>query len=217
MKNLRIARPLLLLSGLLLVAPAHAGGQIRLDNQPQAETAFWNQLYPTGGTSLYCNEAFQKKSMAIDIDHVYSLKQLADHLKCPNLHACDDNPEFQRMAADLHNQYPALKKIIRSRRETLFGTVPGDQYSFPECQYKTSYQESEPRDSAKGNIARAILYMHVEYGLPIPGRPDVFRQWNETDPVDDDERARNNRIEAIQGNRNRFIDHPGQVEELYKF
>ena len=194
-----------------------AGGQTKLANQEQAETAFWNELYPSGGYSLYCNTAFKKKTATLDADHIYSLDQIADHLKCPSVRACEKQTEFQRIAADLHNLFPAKKKIIRDRRKTLFGTVPGNQYKFEECQYKTTFQEVEPRNTAKGEIARAILYMHVEYGLPIPGRQDLMRQWNEIDPVDAAERTRNDRIEKIQGNRNPFVDHPEKVEELYKF
>ena len=203
----------------ILAAPLalQAGGQIRLTHLEQSENAFWNQLYPTGGNTLYCDQAFTKKTMAIDIDHAYSLKQMAEHLKCPSQRACSNNPDFQRMAADLHNQFPAEKKIIRSRRDSQFGTVPGSDYAIAECQFKTTFQEIEPRDGAKGDIARAVLYMHKEYGLPLPGRHDLMRQWNEIDPVDDAERARNNRIEAIQGIRNSFIDHPDQVNELFKF
>ena len=43
------------------------------------------------------------------------------------------------------------------------------------------------------------------------GRLSVLLQWNEDDPVSDDERLRNEVIYFWQGNRNPFIDHPEWV------
>jgi deoxyribonuclease-1 len=74
----------------------------------------------------------------------------------------------------------------------------------------------EPRDAAKGNVARAIFYMHIEYGLPIVGQLQMFKQWHQMDPPDAEEKARNDKIASLQGNRNRFIDDPSQVELLIK-
>ena len=215
-------RILLLLIGMagvgLSAGNAVAGGQTRLTDPRQVKnTVFWKQLYPDGGQTLYCNRAFKAKSILIDADYIYRPDQIADFLKCPSLHACKKKPEFQRMMSDLHNMFPALKMVIRDRRNSLFGTVPGNEYKFEDCNYKTTFQETEPRDTAKGDIARAMLYMHTEYGLPLPGRQDLMRQWNDIDPVDASERKRNDLIEQIQGNRNRFIDHPEEVEALFKF
>ncbi|MDX1298300.1 MAG: endonuclease, partial [Pseudomonas sp.] len=81
------------------------------------------------------------------------------------------------------------------------------------CDMKTSFQLVEPRDDAKGNVARAIFYMHVEYGLPIVGQVQVFKQWHQMDPPDADEIARNDKIANLQGTRNRFIDNPELVEQ----
>ena len=181
------------------------------------ETVFWQQLYANGGHTLYCNHPFKDKTLLIDTDYIYPLRTMAHHLKCSSVRACTGNAQFQLMASDLHNMYPALKAVIRDRRNSLFGTVPGHDYKFENCTYKTTFQETEPPDSAKGNIARAILYMHTQYGLPIPGRQDLMREWNKTDPVDASERQRNDAIDKLQGNRNPYIDHPDKVDDLYKF
>ncbi len=75
----------------------------------------------------------------------------------------------------------------------------------------------EPRDSKKGDIARAILYFYVRYQPdPTPSfslanfnveRP-ILVKWAQNDPPDAFERARNNLIFRAQGNRNPFIDRP---------
>ena len=84
----------------------------------------------------------------------------------------------------------------------------------------------EPRDSKKGDIARAILYFYVRYKLsPTPSfslqnfnvEEATLIQWSQQDPPDEFERARNNRIFRAQGNRNPFIDRPEFVAAIGDF
>ena len=51
-------------------------------------------------------------------------------------------------------------------------------------------------------------------GEDIVGQVQVYKQWHQMDPPDAEEKARNDKIASLQGNRNRFIDDPGQVELL---
>ncbi|MGW7428239.1 endonuclease I family protein [Streptomyces sp. NPDC054861] len=92
----------------------------------------------------------------------------------------------------------------------------------------------EPRDAVKGDVARMILYMAVRYdgsegfpdlepndqvdngSAPAMGRLSVLRQWNDQDPPDAFEKSRNDKIFAIQKNRNPFVDHPEWVAEIWK-
>ncbi len=72
----------------------------------------------------------------------------------------------------------------------------------------------EPQDSAKGELARSLLYMSVSYDLPIRGSFDVLVDWHRNHPPSDEERWRNNLIEDLQGSRNPFIDYPHIVRLL---
>tara|TARA_B110000305_G_scaffold148750_1_gene165072 strand:- start:4352 stop:5227 length:876 start_codon:yes stop_codon:yes gene_type:complete len=80
-----------------------------------------------------------------------------------------------------------------------------------------------PGDEWKGDVARIIMYMYLRYpnqceptnvGIgtqlfsPNGDMPDVFLNWNFSDPVSDFEESRNNAIAIVQGNRNPFIDNP---------
>jgi endonuclease I len=54
--------------------------------------------------------------------------------------------------------------------------------------------------------------------LPIDPRLEaVLRKWHKDDPVDDEERDRNEKIMKLQGNRNPFIDYPELVDKINDF
>ena len=80
-----------------------------------------------------------------------------------------------------------------------------------------------PGDEWKGDVARIIMYMYLRYpnqceptnvGIgtqlfsPNGDMPDIFLNWNFSDPVSEFEETRNNSIANVQGNRNPFIDNP---------
>ena len=92
-----------------------------------------------------------------------------------------------------------------------YGFVPGDRRDFgATCNFKVGpeWALARPEPVIRGEIARALIYMMYEYGLPLPERMslDLLGIWNRDDPPDAEELDRNNRIEMLQGNRNRFID-----------
>ena len=90
----------------------------------------------------------------------------------------------------------------------------------------------EPPDRVKGDVARMVFYMAVRYepgdpvdlelnnqlnngSAPYHGKLSVLLQWHAQDPVSVWEQQRNEKIEAIQGNRNPFIDHPEWAESIW--
>ncbi|MFB9576630.1 endonuclease I family protein [Streptomyces yanii] len=98
----------------------------------------------------------------------------------------------------------------------------------------TDSDSFEPRDAAKGDVARMILYMAVRYegddafadlepnervnngSAPNIGRLSVLKQWSQEDPPDTFEKRRNDVIfDQYQHNRNPFIDHPEWVESIW--
>lgn len=196
---------------------ASANGQNQISDPKAAVQLFWNQLYGQGGTSLYCGKAFSEESGQFKASAIYSNKQLKSALRCVTNRQCGImNPRYVYMASDLHNLYPALTRVELARRNAQFGDLDDSVSSKFEdigCDMKTSFQLVEPRDEAKGNIARAIFYMHVEYDLPIVGQVQVYKKWHQMDPPDAEERARNDKIATLQGTRNRFIDNPALVEQ----
>lgn len=97
----------------------------------------------------------------------------------------------------------------------------------------------EPADEYKGDLARIYFYMITCYNdvnfsqntYPdgstnvfsyIGGKPvftdfakNLFLKWHRQDPVSDRERHRNDAVQAIQGNRNPFVDIPDLAEYIW--
>jgi endonuclease I len=127
-------------------------------------------------------------------------------------------PEFN----DLHNLFPAHQTLANA---------PRSNNPFAECVTVTSTSPSgfgklgkdgtgktvyEPKDSQKGDLARAMFYMCVAYNgingniwtLPADQDLTVLMKWHQQDPPSDEEIARHEYIASIQKNRNPFIDNP---------
>ncbi len=201
---------------MLLVSPALAD-QTQIRNYNKARRLHWQQLYPHGGWTFYCGEPFEDKT-GLNVEHIYAASWMVTLLGCGTREQCQETSErFNHMEADMHNLYPARADINRARSNFLFAMIEGEDRWFGECDFErdTTSKVAEPRPISRGNVARAIFYMHAEYGLPIDTRMvDLLKAWNRTDPVSCHEMRRNNTIEELQGTRNPFIDHPKQVVDL---
>jgi len=79
---------------------------------------------------------------------------------------------------------------------------------------------AEPREAVRGEVARAMFYMADEYreqGLEIfKKQAKLLLEWHKADPPSKAEMKRNDRIEELQGNRNRFIDDPLALDQAFK-
>jgi endonuclease/exonuclease/phosphatase family metal-dependent hydrolase len=138
--------------------------------------------------------------------------------------------EKSPMKSDLFHLFPTVSRVNSERGNNPFGEIPDDATEFwwisktavtraPRAADRDNFSESvddrfEPREDHKGNVARAMLYFWVVYGnrdvTPkfIDAQFDTLLAWHKADPVDAAERARNDKIKAIQGNENPFILDP---------
>ena len=183
---------------------------------------FWNDLYTNGGWSLYCGYRFDPAKSLTEgrlfvIEQIYPVSWMLEHLSCNSRRQCrlDEKSRFTRMEADMHNLYPVWQEIDISRRDTRFGLIDGEDWRYDKCDFERRLGITEPRPLARGNIARSIFYMHNEYGVPIDKKMlKLLKVWNREDPPSKQELLRNNVIEELQGNRNKFIDNPALAEQI---
>ena len=130
---------------------------------------------------------------------------------------------------DLHH-IRATDAWCNERRGSLDFDAGGEP--LPTCQARLAAASFEPRDAVKGDVARMLFYMDVRYhgqgGLvdlrlvdevdtrgTMLGRLCTLLRWHRQDPPDDLERRRHERIAAIQGNRNPFVDRPHLADRIY--
>ena len=136
------------------------------------------------------------------------------------------------LRSDLHHLYPVQDNVNSSRGNLPFGEVPDAQ---AEAWYSQDVSQSrppaanagrwsergagrwEPRDDAKGNVARAVFYVVALYGPSVQDeggepffaamRADLLA-WTRLDPVDPEEAARSAWIGSQQGTPNPFVLDP---------
>lgn len=206
----------------LVLSPAvFSAEQDAFDYDNVSSSLFWNGLYPTGGWTLYCGYRFDNNRRINDgkvvvIDHIYAMDWMVKYLKCKNRLQCHETSKrFERMEADMHNLYPVWQGLVLYRNAHPFGEIPGEDWRFNDCDFEWNGQKVEARPIARGNIARAIFYMHAKYQLPIdPDMLKVLKDWNRKDPPSKQEKERNDRIEKLQGQRNPYIDNPSLANSI---
>jgi hypothetical protein len=134
-----------------------------------------------------------------------------------------DNPEKPEYN-DQHHLFPAqFADVNQVRLDWPLGVVSTVVSTYLDSKFglnasgKTVF---EPRDAHKGDAARALMYMCVAYNsvsgnnwhLPQSSNKyqdqNLLRKWHYQDPPSSYEKARNDFLDSLQGNRNPFIDHP---------
>ena len=122
---------------------------------------------------------------------------------------------------DLHILYPSGATINIQRSNLSFNNVirRTARLTCKKSQKGTSRSISqiffEPPDNVKGNVARAMFYFSLQYGMSLSKRQvKTFKKWSKIDPVDDFEATRNDKIYKNQENRNPFIDHDMLVDYI---
>ena len=129
--------------------------------------------------------------------------------------------------ADLHHLFPADCHANSTRGSFPFGEVTSPEWSEGGSELGTNAQGArvfEVRPDHKGDTARAILYFYTVYGQlgstsleNFKIEEPVLKAWHQQDPVTAAERARNDAVQAAQGNRNPFVDHPEFVGAVGTF
>lgn len=129
---------------------------------------------------------------------------------------------FQK--SDLHHLFPTDSQMNSIRGNNWFGEVVKDTQTLKCKNVRFGKPDGggqdvfEPPREHRGNVARALFYFSTRYDMPIDPRQEaVLRKWNNDDPVDDEERDRNDKIAKLQGNRNPFIDYPELADKIHDF
>ena len=127
------------------------------------------------------------------------------------------NMDFRYMQADMYNLFPSVGAVNAVRSNKQYAELPSAHASFGSCPAKVMAGRFEPPASAKGQVARAALYMddaYPRFHLSEQQRR-LFTAWDRVYKVDQWECTRAKRIEALQGNENLFVKNPCREAGLW--
>ncbi|MGN1295205.1 MAG: endonuclease I family protein [Bacilli bacterium] len=132
--------------------------------------------------------------------------------------------------ADMHHIRPTATVTNSNRGNLLYGDV--DHSSAKESRnttygtntlsgwYNSTY--FEPLDTVKGDAARICLYMYTCYFSSnkltltnVAKDIQTLVDWSNLDLPSEQEKIRNEKVYALQGNRNPYIDHPEWVNKIF--
>lgn len=125
---------------------------------------------------------------------------------------------FRLMEADMYNLFPSIGAVNAVRGNKEYSVLPNMAPSFGLCPAKTDENRFEPPDNAKGQVARAALYMADSYPEYRPSRQQrqLFEAWDRMYPVTVWECRRAARIEKLQGNSNQRVKEPCMAAGLWE-
>jgi len=143
------------------------------------------------------------------------------------------------MQSDIHHVIPSDGRVNGFRGSFPFAEVATPNFTSLNGSQRGSSATAgysgtvfEPIDEFKGDIARALLYFVTRYETQIDtwsfpmfnGTENqaltdwavtLLIDWHTNDPVNQDERDRNNAAYNFQGNANPFVDHPEYVNLIW--
>lgn len=129
----------------------------------------------------------------------------------------------EKQKSDLHHLFPTDSEMNGIRGNFPFGEVQNNERHL-KCTCSRAGDDNngnyvfEAPEAHRGNVARALFYFSVRYGMAIDTTQEgVLRKWDKQDPVDASEVTRNDEIEKVQGNRNPFIDRPELADQITNF
>ena len=175
---------------------------------PKAQYTHWVPDLSSCGYQVRLN---QKRANRIEVEHIMPAWDFGHQRKCwqeGGRKNCDNDELFKMMEADLHNVYPTVGEINADRRHFKFTDwgVPSPNYGSCEMVVDFKGQRAQPPKRARGQIARAYLYMAQKYDVKIPSEQlATYKDWDKSYDVTAFECRRNELIKQVQGNDNPFI------------
>lgn len=121
---------------------------------------------------------------------------------------CNGDPVFRRMEGDPFNLSPVVGELNADRSNYNFGMLPGARTQYGACDFKVDFKQraAEPRDEAKGVVARTYFYIFDRYGLRMSRQQQqLMMAWDRQHPVTPWELERERRIARVAGHRNQFV------------
>ncbi len=204
----------LLIAGSATIGAPASASALSPDVRQIIDREMWGTLLRDGGRTFFCNKVFHQHTVLVTESYIYPLSHVRRSLHCDTNLACEHrSANYRRIETDLHNIVPAEAVFELKQRNVRYGELAGKGQA-GKCGVRNHQGVMEPPDRIKGDIARTIAYMHSAYGLPLLTPLKTLQKWNQLDPPDRAERARNRRIQSIQGTANPYVTEPWRLDQL---
>ncbi|MBX4180896.1 deoxyribonuclease I [Sodalis sp. CWE] len=147
----------------------------------------------------------------IEWEHVVSAWEFGHQRQCwrnGGRKNCANDPIYRKIETDLHNLQPVIGELNGDLGNYRYSQWRGGKNQYGRCEMKIDFKnrKAEPPSRARGIIARTCFYMRDRYHLYLSQEQvKLFENWNNTYPVSEWECKRNQRIAAIQGNSNPYV------------
>lgn len=165
----------------------------------------------------------EHRAVRTEWEHVMPAYSLGHQRQCwqtgGRKNCVKNDPLFHDMHVDLHNLTPSVGEVNADRSNFRFSPLPGEPARHGACPSRVSFKDRqfEPRDQAKGFVARIMFYMHDRYSLPMSRQQErLLMVWNRQHPVTKWELERNLRIFRVQGTSNDFVTGKAEWKRGYK-
>lgn len=153
-----------------------------------------------------------------------------EHTYCQSWMPTENTTGFQSSPeySDYHQLFPINQNNANAVRNNFpLGEVVSVTSTYLDATFgfnRYGQRVYEPRDSHKGDAARALMYQAVCYNevdgfnwkfadpisnsIPYGQDQTILKKWHYQDPPDNYEIARNDFLDSLQHNRNPFVDNP---------
>ena len=156
--------------------------------------------------------AIANRGARTEVEHLTPISWAGQQRQCwqkggrKNCQATD--PVFNRMEADLHNLTYSVGELNADRSNYRFGMLPAARKQHGQCESKVDFKKRvfEPRDDAKGLVARSAFYFFDYYDLRMSEQQQkLMMSWDKQFPVTAWELERDRRIAKVMGHHNDFV------------
>lgn len=163
-----------------------------------------------------------KRAARVEWEHVVPAWAIGHQRKCwqqgGRSNCSKTDSLYIKAEGDMHNLVPAIGEINNDRGNFGFSVwTRRPSTTYGSCQMHIDFKgrRAQPPEYARGRIARITFYMANEYKLRLSTQERrLYCIWAKTYPVDAWEKYRDDRIYAIQGNRNPFVSQPAWIERI---
>ncbi|MDF0535494.1 endonuclease [Shewanella sp. A32] len=152
------------------------------------------------------------RASRIEWEHIVPAWEFGHQLQCwqqGGRKYCENTSQrFNLMESDLHNLVPAIGEVNGDRSNYRFSQWNAQAGQYGQCEMVVDFKgkKVQPPERARGAIARAYLYMHDTYQLPLASaQQKLFNVWNRSYPVSNNECQRDEAIAKVQGNHNIYV------------